>query len=170
MIHLQNTNLIAIPVPEDAEYIHIPKCRCKCVSIAYLTKEDVLKVIKLDVEYKKYELIGYATSEHISFDVEPFVEHKEINGYDYNGLTVVDIYRNYFLPEKDYEICCDQFGLPEDSFYSLLQASGVYFVNPYGEKVETLGHEVDLSLYEFICDWQQAQKQTSPKFAILKQL
>lgn len=143
MIQLKDTNAYAIPVPVDATEIQFGN-HC----LGFKSNQDFERdsngwcIISLGLFAKnKYTILGTATKEHISFDAESIVD--KIDG------TYPDYRR------KDLK----KFLIAEYSFHSLMIASGCYYENPFGEKPH-------FSLFK----WQQAQKNTSEKWVIIKKV
>lgn len=117
-IKLLPTNLIAVEVPKESTNLSIGS-EGFCL---YFTHE--LKLKHIDLSFGKLELLGEATEDEISFDVEPYVD-KFKNKY-------VDYLHNWLL-----------FSGKNESFRSLLKASGLNWVNEYQnewDKLCTWGH------------------------------
>lgn len=124
-IKLLPTELIAVEVPKETKI-------CDCDFICGYCRE----LFNLDPNFD-YHKIGEATEDEISFDVEPYVDQNEFDVENYNGLLVgVTKFWDYkdesfYLIDKD------------ESFRSLLQASGLNWINEYQndwDELCTWGH------------------------------
>lgn len=109
------------------------------------------------------EIIGEISADHIGFDVEPFVKR-----------IAVGIFQNYNHESPYMNHHCKN---ANDSFYSLLEASGVYFKNPYGESEpikpwqdsimeEGLHQKYKLKMEQ----WQTCQNQLTQKSILIKKV
>lgn len=130
-INLLHTDLIAVEVPKETKV-------CDCDFICGYCNE----LFNLDPNFD-YHKIGEVTEDEISFDVEPYVDQNEFDVENYDGLLVgVTKFWDYedesfYLIDKD------------ESFRSLLQASGLNWVNEYQsdwDELCTWGHG-DFSKY-----------------------
>lgn len=119
---LLNTDIIAVEVPKTAESI-IKKGSKICYyehAGAYSNEKEI------DLGFD-FEILGEATEDSISFDVEPYVSQNEFDIETYEGLLVG------FTKFWDYENDGFYFHDKDESFRSLLQASGLNWVNQIGK-------------------------------------
>ena len=122
-IKLLNTGIIAVEVPRDATEVQVWNhgIGFKAKSIKR-EPDDTNEFFHLHTglgRWRDFELLGEATEDEISFDVEPYVEQNE-------------------------------------SFRSLLQASGLNWANPFSNKCEK---ETPPSQdFEHPKQWQEAER------------
>ena len=122
-IKLLNTGIIAVEVPRDATEVQVWNhgIGFKAKSIKR-EPDDTNEFFHLHTglgRWRDFELLGEATEDEISFDVEPYVEQNE-------------------------------------SFRSLLQASGLNWANPFSNKCEK---ETPPSQdFEHLKQWQEAER------------
>lgn len=138
---LKPTNLIAVEVAPDANgytFGHLvfgeliyPK------DLFYNTKMNVWNVGNEILPEGNYKILGEATKDKIGFDVEPYVEN--------NGLGCYDNYKG--VPDNRYT-CLSK----EESLYSLLEANGLYFVNPIDYKPSLISEGTGTMTTQ---DWQR---------------
>lgn len=109
------------------------------------------------------EIIGEISADHIGFDVEPFVKR-----------IAVGIFQNYNHESPYMNHHCKN---ANDSFYSLLEASGVYFKNPYGDKkpkeYEDDGEQNYINYDEFkyvLEKWQDYQSKLTQKSILINKV
>lgn len=111
----------------------------------------------------EFKILGEITDDHIGFDVEPFVKR-----------IAVGIFQNYNHESPNMNHHCKN---ANDSFYSLLEASGVYYINPYGESEpikpwqdsimeEGLHQKYKLKMEQ----WQTYQNQLTQKSILIKKV
>lgn len=162
-IKLNETGLTAIVVPEDATDISIGSLGQEL----YFIHEGVIKYITIG--QGKYELLGEVTSNWISFSTENYVEKEYIEVSDIHSLN------GYIegIAFKDYNDEDNCFESSIESFYSLLQSKGIYFVNPM-EKPK--GTNLNSSFFEMQIDfnaekeWQSHESKIVKKVVILKEI
>ena len=113
MIRLLKTNLYVVQIPQDAYNIHKEMVQNQNIYwLSYKVDEEPIK----QTLYFDCKFIGTITKEKVfDFDCTSFVEEKFGRGYF-----------NYKI--QQYEVI-DK----EHSFLSLMEASNVYFVNPFGD-------------------------------------
>ena len=143
---LLNTDIIAVEVPAETKV-------CDCDFICGYCKE----LFNLDPNFD-YQKLGEATEDEISFDVEPYVEKKYFISL-FDGKPNF-YYKNYLFPHYS---CLDS----NESFRSLLQASGLNWVNPFSNKCK---RETPPSKdFEHLKQWQEAEsKRIKGKLIFLK--
>ena len=140
-IKLLNTGIIAVEVPRDATEVQVWNhgIGFKAKSIKR-EPDDTNEFFHLHTglgRWRDFELLGEATEDEISFDVEPYVD-KFKNKY-------VDYLHNWLL-----------FSGKNESFRSLLQASGLNWANPFSNKCEK---ETPPSQdFEHLKQWQEAER------------
>ena len=162
---LLNIDIIAVEVPRDATEVQVWNhgIGFKAKSIKR-EPDDTNGFFHLHTglgRWRDFELLGEATEDEISFDVEPYVDQNEFDVENYNGLLVgVTKFWDYkdesfYLIDKD------------ESFRSLLQASGLNWVNPFSNKCEK---ETPPSQdFEHLKQWQEAEsKRIKGKLIFLK--
>lgn len=116
------TDLIAVEVTKETKM-------CDCDFICGYCKE----LWNLDPNFD-YQKIGEVTEDEISFDVEPYVEKKHFTSL-FDGKPNF-YYKNYLFPHYS---CLDS----NESFRSLLQSSGLNWINEYQndwDELCTWGH------------------------------
>lgn len=166
LTHLKPTELFAIEVPVDA---------CKEVVINhdlvyYLDIHPIYETIPLPTG--KWEILGIVTKDKISFDVEPYVKK--------GGLGT---YKDYSYVDKELDevglfnaLIQMRFKTPQESFYSLLAANGLYFINPLVEPqrspeyYSTLTWQQEDKADKDLREWQQAEDNLVKKLLILKKI
>lgn len=127
-IKLLNTDIIAVEVPKESTNLSIGS-EGFCL---YFTHE--LKLKHIDLSFGKLELLGEATEDEISFDVEPYVDKNHFISM-FDGQETFN-YKNYLFTHYS---CLDS----KESFRSLLQSSGLNWVNEYQndwDELCTSGH------------------------------
>lgn len=153
MTPLHPTNLIAVPVPEDAYEIHFGN-HCLGFKSKFEHERDTNGwcIISLGLWAKnKYTIIGTATKDTIDFDTEPWVINH--NAVDISGIKEIN----------------------DKKFRSLLTANDVLFENPYDEKVNS-NPEIRCSMVRAINriayqeKWQTAQSNLVKKLVILEKI
>jgi hypothetical protein len=143
----------AIGLPLDAADIHIP----------------IQGVMKFNVNQEKYiyfipsfdwQILGEVTKDSISFDPDPILIFYAFNGY------------KDYLAKSEFQHFSEQ--QSNESFYSLLAANGVYFVNPisYPEIHHSFdGCEnptEDMICPTWISEWQSYENKLVEKVLIIK--
>lgn len=115
-----NTNIIAVEVPLDATNINVWNH-----GIGFKAKrierdpDDSNGYFHLHTglgRWRDFVILGEATENEISFDIDPYVEKKHFTSL-FDGKTKFH-YKNYVNPDS---FCLGK----KESFYSLLQASGL---------------------------------------------
>ena len=150
-IKLLNTGIIAVEVPRDATEVQVWNhgVGFKAKSIKR-EPDDTNGFFHLHIGlccWRDFELIGEATEDEISFDVEPYVEKKHFTSL-FDGKPNFHYY-NYVYPHY---LCLDE----KESFRSLLQASGLNWANPFSNKCEK---ETPPSQdFEHLKQWQEAER------------
>lgn len=137
-IKLLNTDIIAVEVPTETKV-------CDCDFICGYCKE----LWNLDPNFD-YHKIGESTEDEISFDVEPYVEQNEFDVENCDGLLVgVTKFWDY---EDESFYLIDK----NESFRSLVQASGLNWANPFSNKCK---RETPPSKdFEHLKQWQEAER------------
>jgi hypothetical protein len=111
----------------------------------------------------KFKILGTATKDEISFDVEPYVDKTEFTSL-FDGSQKIN-YKNYFYPNYP---ALHKY----DSFDSLLKANELYFENLFGLK--PINDDYPGSLYDFkdaLDIWNEAeQKVIKGKLLILEEI
>ncbi len=109
----------------------------------------------------KWEYLGTCDKSEVSFDVESYV--KKVKW----GKFIVR-----YMDYKSKELAgLVSFETTHESFYSLLEANGITFVNPLGNKPDIILAESQyLESMHKLNLWQEAESKLSTKVAILKQL
>ena len=133
-----------------------------------LNDEEEEYSIKLE---GNFELLGEVTADSISFDVEPYVESKNIKESfnDYLTKCFVDYTKvNKYFTDKD------------ESFYSLLQSKEIYFVNPIekpekyvpisSNPTEELRIDAQECYKKDFLEWQEAESKLVDKVVIIKKV
>lgn len=121
---LLHTDIIAVEVPGDAngfENGYFQEESDIKDSLDFFEDKETNHSTSILIGFE-FELLGEATETEISFDVESYVE-KTDNPY-WIGLGLIWI---------DYINDQNCFKTAKESFYSLLQASGLYWINPLGK-------------------------------------
>ena len=155
---LLNTDIIAVEVPKTAESI----VNIEWGKILYFEAPGQFpKQKEIDLGFD-FELLGEATEDSISFDVEPYV--KSIPSIFGSGHRD---YYDYCFIKRDITKTAYRFTDKNESFRSLLQASGLNCVNPFSNKCK---RETPPSKdFEHLKQWQEAEsKRIKGKLIILK--
>lgn len=165
---LYPTDLIAVEVPIDATEVQVWNhgIGFKAESIKRLP-DDTNGFFHLHTglgRWSGYEILGEINKDEISFDIEPYVGKKQIGFRNYCN-------KNYCLFNKN------------ESFRSLLQSNGLYWVNPIEKEPSHLNYKHKNQYNELVwiseshknkyCDiydeWQEAEsKLIKGKLIILK--
>ena len=129
---LLNTDIIAVEVPKNAKEFTIVDISKERKALHYIIEEyGGYSGCFKDIPNNDFELLGEATEDEISFDVEPYVESNSVGFYkDYSTKFIVRG-QEFKLFDKN------------NSFRSLLQASGLNWVNEYQndwDELCTWGH------------------------------
>lgn len=93
-------------------------------------------LIQIDKEF--YEILGTITSDIISFDPAPYLESKVVN---FVGRGKALMYRDYMNDEETF------LHSETESFYSLLNSCGYYWVNPMGKEPELTHPDIGSQYY-----------------------
>lgn len=153
---LLNTDIIAVEVPRNTKNVTLGSLGLAL----YFRQKGEIKHINLPFE--NLELLGESTEDEISFDVEPYVEKMY---FDVDGRKIA--YFKDYNPLKKllHDIYC--FTDKNQSFKSLLQASGLNWVNPFSNKCK---RETPPSKdFEHLKQWQEAEsKKLKGKLIFLK--
>ncbi len=158
------TDLIAVEVPKDANYTtHNNR-------LEFISQEKGIGCIFLSQTTKdKFRSLGEVTADSISFDVEDYIDYDVI-------ADLMPVFRNYIT--KDLDI----FNLSEEqSFRSLLQSNGLYFVNliekpkkyvPISSNpTEELRINAEECYSNDLAEWQESERKViKGKLVILKKL
>ena len=152
MTHL-TPNLVAVKVPEEAQDAYIDYG-----FLIYNLGEDP------PYEYSEplvghYRFLGICTSSGPEFDAEGYVERHP------NGLWL-----NY---EQTDPLASDGFvDTSDSSFLSLMQSAGCWFENPIPEPEAFVSEDGMSGGYDenWVKEYESAQSQSSPKWAILEKL
>ena len=142
-IKLLNTDIIAVEVPKTAE--SIVKKGTKICYYEHAGAYPNEKEIDLGFDF---ELLGEATEDEISFDVEPYASQNEFDIETYEGL-LVGVTKFW-----DYENDGFYFHDKDESFRSLLQASGLNWVNEIKEPCLSCADNCD---FDKCLEWQEAE-------------
>lgn len=152
MIHLHPTNLIAVPVPEDASRILISATKWLCY------RKDMKAIPLVDEPLTgKHIILGTVTKDTIDFDVEPYIEND-------SGPLLWKCYSGKYTGTTN----------KHEAFRSLLSANEAYFENPYGEhepqepKTKTNGKAFKLLTKRN--QWQTSQSKVNKKYVILHKI
>lgn len=154
MTPLHPTNLIAVPVPEEAQIFGIVG------KIVAHRVDDFFEPCVMDELDGKFKILGTVTSDAIDFDVIP------------------NIQRTYYPHpvEKRYKDYLNSNGIPLkaiESFRSLLTANDALFENPYGEHepedIPDLGAFTQAQRERWK-QWQTAQSKVNSKYVILEKV
>jgi len=180
MIHLKPTDLIAVPVPPDCYDQEIITLGSTMANIILRWKEGKYKhhadtpdifddFIDLPENRGGYALLGTVTEKDIDFDPSVYLKKGGLGTYkDYTyiskGLDEVGML-DALLEMK--------FKTASESFYSLLNANKLLFLNPAGEKEPEIT-EPNIASQYYMCQltenytWTQYQKNLVKKLLILK--
>lgn len=165
MIHLNPTNLIAVPVPEDANSIEDTKADGFMWQIPDGSYDSFYFE---DESAYPYSILGTVTKDTIDFDPTPFVEKVKIRveiPQRAAGFLDSEQFRNYAI-ENQYG---NSFLKPDKSFRSLLSANEAYFENPYREEPQ-ITTDTALTEIEKYHRWQTAQSKVNDKYVILQKI
>lgn len=140
MTPLHPTNLIAVPVPEDAHDFEKYDKETSPLAIIYLQNDvslnfEMPKIIQMTFDF---EILGTATKDTIDFDASPYFDNTN---------------------------CKDKSRFLHDSFRSLLTANDALFENPYGDNRSLYEASEDA-----LNQWQTAQSKVNSKYVILNKL
>lgn len=150
-----NPNHYIVPVPVEASEIQDTKAN----GIMWKMPDGSYDSFYFDdviPQSSQIEIIGIFTPEVIGFDVEPFVERTICE------FTNRETYKGYSCGIVD----TDEI---EESFHSLIQASGYYYVNPYGDREQYLTRASEPGDYSYLSrQWSEAQNSVIQKGVIIK--
>lgn len=156
MTPLHPTNLIAIPVPEDAHNFYA-RDLSDDTEIIFDDESCYCLVEDAPIIEGKFKILGTVTKDTIDFDVA-----------DYVGEEAMVIHNQTLLkyPDSDYK---------NEAFRSLLSANDALFENPYGDEpnhsgFNLTGHPVMDAAIKKNIQWQTAQSKVNKKYVILEKI
>lgn len=166
MTELIKEKLYAIVVPEIASKPYISNTNFVCYYTPYGYRE-IAYFEQLEGDFK---ILGTATKDTIDFDCEPCVESIEVSEYKYGGeLHPKDMFLDYTTNTYWLESY-------EESFRSLIESKGLYFVNPYGDMEpehiysDSPNKNTSRMYQDRLNKWQQAENNLIQKLLIIQKL
>lgn len=158
MTHLTPTDLIFIPVPEDAHSFEIEVNNKNNWLIYSVPGRRISEVILTDLDL---QILGTITATEVDFDAAPHLKQP----HDTDGCENPNGFYWDYINE------CFDFNDSNESIRSLLSSHDLNFVNPLGEKptepkLKTTGR---IASYLTILDrWQAAENKLVKKGLIIK--
>lgn len=151
--------LWAVPVPMNAydfDFMYD--------SLYYITHPNQEYETDIFVRKGKFEILGYATKDEISFDVAEYLT-KETHNTSKGQVFVYSCYDGRYTGTTS----------KEEAFRSLLSAAGLHFENPYGkERPEYFSiPNSDLqspTWIDCVMNWQQAEANLIEKLIIIREI
>lgn len=164
MIHLNPTNLIAVPVPEDSENFEMAKRikdNCILFNVGTISHYENIGFQQFDLK-----ILGTVTKDIIDFDVEPYVKETiDLPEYKYGG----EVHPKETYWDYEIKMYCGSIETADDSFRSLLSANEAYFDNQYGKEPQ-ITTDTALTEIEKYHVWQNAQLKVNKKYVILHKI